>query len=176
VKRPGLVVWLFIGAAGLVTANDEVADRATRRLPPSAFTQLPSDVRNEAEQRGCSVPQSSYDDDRGKHNVITGRFRDPSVSGWALLCSRERVSAILVCNARQPLRCEELAKSPDRDWLQRLGGNRIGFSRVLTTARGGEVRDGVTLAHDGVDDYFAGKASVVWYWESGRWRRLLGMD
>jgi len=79
-------------------------------------------------------------------------------------------------NARPPLRCEELAQSPDRGWLQTLGGNKFVFSRVLTTVRAGEVKDGVTLAHDGIDDYFAGKASVVWYWESGRWRRLLGWD
>lgn len=101
-KRSRLLVWLLTAAAGGVTANDEVADRATRRLPPSAFAQLPSDVRIDAEQRGCSVPQSSYDDDRGEHNVINGQFRDRGVPAWAVLCSRERVSAILVCNGGHP--------------------------------------------------------------------------
>jgi hypothetical protein len=36
--------------------------------------------------------------------------------------------------------------------------------------------DGVRLSHDGIEDSFAGKGSVVWYWESGKWRRLMGMD
>ena len=161
--------------AGPACAQDEVADRATRRLPPSAFAQLPPAVRTEAEKRGCLVPQSAYDPDRGMHNVITGRFRGRNERTWAMLCSRDRVSAILVCNSRPPLRCEELAKSPDLHWLQYVDGD-MKFSRVLTTVPAGRARDGVTLAHDAIDDYDAGKASVVWYFESGRWLRLSGAD
>ena len=175
-RRAKWVVWLCCCSAGLATAQDEVEDRAIVRLPPSAFTQLPLPVRIEAEKRGCTVPQNSYDPDRGKNNVITGSFRGAGVETWALLCSRNRVSAILVCNARAPLRCEELAPSEDIDRLQYLGLQGFAYSRLLTRIPRGEVRDGVTLARDGVDDYFEGKASVIWYWESGRWRRLAGVD
>ena len=30
--------------------------------------------------------------------------------------------------------------------------------------------------HDGIEDIFVDKASIVSYWESGKWRRLFGGD
>jgi hypothetical protein len=30
--------------------------------------------------------------------------------------------------------------------------------------------------HDGIEDTFIEKASVVWYWHAGRWSQLAGAD
>ena len=152
----------------------DAADRATRRLAPAAFGALPRAVRAEAERRRCHVPQAHHLDQ--PHNVIAGRFRGRAHREWALLCSRGGVSAVLVCRAAPPLACEELAPSADRHWLQMVGPGRIGFSRIVSKADAGNRSDGVTLPHDGIDDYYEGKASVVWSWDRGQWRRLLGAD
>ena len=158
----------------------DAADIATRRLSPDAFEELPALVRAEAKKRGCTVPQTDYhshDQESAKpHNVTRGRFRGPEVD-WALLCSRDRVSAILVCRASAPLRCEELAPLPDRDHLQRVDGDgRIGFSRGLGTIPRGSTRDEVTLRRDGIQDAFVGKGSVVWQFEDGHWREIPWAD
>jgi hypothetical protein len=172
---PALVAALLQAAAVW-----DAADLATRRLSPDAFTELPAVVRAEAKKRGCTMPQTK-DDEPGQdgsqpHNVIRGRFRGPEVD-WAILCSRDRVSAILVCHASAPLRCEELAESPDRDWLQVIDGKGgIGFSRGLATMPRGSTLDEVSLPRDGIEDAFHGKASVVWSWQDGHWRQIPWAD
>jgi hypothetical protein len=66
-----------------------------------------------------------------------------------------------------------------------IGEGRIGYSRVLAAASPAQMREyavsfGGTLPkvldHDGLEDAFAEKASVVSYLEAGRWLALTGAD
>ena len=36
------------------------ADLETKRLPPSAFSNLPPDIRSDLDRRGCSIPQGRW--------------------------------------------------------------------------------------------------------------------
>jgi hypothetical protein len=80
----------------------------------------------------------------------------------------------------------ELARQPDRDRLQNVGPvGVIGFSRELGVADPKFIQEHhelyggpkpPPLDHDGINDMFVGKASVVWYRYQGRWLQLTGAD
>ena len=159
------------------------ADVKTLRLHPDAFSVLPPSIREVLVRLDCTIPQT-YEDER-PHNVVSGRFMSPTGIDWAVLCSRDRISAILVFPGGAPESPIELAPAPDVNYLQGIGGTAIGFSRDVTVARPQSIRanyqahGGETpppLDHDGIDNAFVGKASHVFYWYSGRWLELTGSD
>src|ERR1700729_1325231 len=72
----------------------DVADRDVVRLSPAHFRELPTNLVAELQRRGCTIPQVPMVD--GPHNVIKGEFRKPGQTDWAVLCSVNRISSILV--------------------------------------------------------------------------------
>jgi hypothetical protein len=80
----------------------------------------------------------------------------------------------------------ELATQPDANFLQVVNsGDLVGYSRALGVADPKYMREhfqrygGPTpppFDHDGIDDIFVGKGSVVWYWSEGRWLQLQGAN
>jgi hypothetical protein len=170
---------------GLATSqNWEQANVATIRLKPSAFPSVSARVREELDRRGCGVPQGYSD--RVPHNVVQGRFTSNTQTDIAVLCSKAQISSILVFRGGSTASVSELAKRPDSEFLQVVAsGGVVGYSRVLGVADpkyiqehhqryGGPKPPG--LDHDGIDDIFVGKASVVWFWSGGRWLQLQGAD
>ena len=159
------------------------ADVATRRLAPSAFADLPEALRAELDRRGCAIPQLNTE---GRpHNVIRGAFRTPGERDVAVLCSRARTSAILVFWAGDPRRASEIAAKPDAGFLQVVAPGRIGFSRAIGVASPEYIRARArqyggalpaSLTHDGINDAFVEKGSVVWYWRDGTWLQLTGAN
>lgn len=71
------------------------ADEATLRVKPRAFPNLPARVSTELERRDCTVPQP-YGAARQAQNVISGGFISEGKKDWAVLCSHEKRSVILV--------------------------------------------------------------------------------
>jgi hypothetical protein len=116
--------------------------------------------------------------------VIRGAFTKPGQIDWAVLCSRQRTSTILVFRNGAARQVDELEPRPDVDFLQVIGTNQIGFSRVIEVAsadyiRDHQPRDGAQpalLTHVGIIDAFVEKASIVWYWHQGKWLQLAGAD
>jgi hypothetical protein len=183
-----VLIWLQLVAlmSGVPQISAEawnVADRMTKRLPPSAFSNLPTQLRTDLERRGCTIPQpygASEPD-----NVIRGRFTSSGQTDWAVLCSRAQVSSILLFRGGSPSAVVELASRPDRHSLQGVGGGRIGFSRKLGVATPKSIQDFYKaygghrpppLDHDGIEDAFVDKASVIKYWYRDRWLDLQGSD
>jgi hypothetical protein len=161
----------------------DVAERRIVRLPPTAFPELPGNVVRKLEHRGCSIPQTAYT--KGPHNVIRGEFSKPGQTDWAVLCSVKGASTILVFwngSAKNPA---ELAQMEDRIYLQGITPEQIGFSRGISAvgkdfimrhydAYGGPQPP--PIDHQGIDDAFIEKASVVWYFYAGKWLKLTGAD
>jgi hypothetical protein len=180
-----LVSVLGTSARGpVVMQNWEQADAATVRLTPAAFAGMGADLREALERRGCLVPQSFSNP--VPHNIVRGRFTSAAQLDIAVLCSRQRASAILVFRGGSAALVAELAGRPDADFLQVVGsGAVVGYSRALGVAdptfiqqhheRYGGPKP-PPLDHDGINDIFVGKASVVWYWHNGRWLQLQGAD
>jgi hypothetical protein len=185
-----LLVAIILSTPLVISVNGEepdlweAADRETVRLPPSDFLNLPKNVRSDLEARGCTIPQiDSYNGE--PHNVISGHFKNSDQIDWAVLCSIERRSTILIYWAGSSELVSELSTSADKRWLQGIGDDKIGFSRSISTADakyiavhassyGGEVPP--VLDHEGIDDGFMEKASVVRYWFEGEWLTLQGAD
>jgi len=157
------------------------ADAAIRRLSPSAFSTLPQAVSSYLVRRGCTIPQSDYFD--RPHNVIRGQFMIRGRTDWAILCSRGGTSTILLFSPGRTAPVAEVGSSEDRNWLQGGVGGRTDFSHSISVASPKDIRSRAfggwlprPLDHDGIDDSFDGKASVVLYFHKGRWVELTGMD
>lgn len=102
-----------------------------------------------------------------------------------MLCSLDHVSTILIfrnASEREPL---ELAPQSDADNFQSGSGAAIEYSRVVSAvgrdyilkhyrAYGGLKPPAID--HQGIDDAFVGKASVVHYFYAGKWLELTGAD
>jgi hypothetical protein len=181
-----------VGGSMQVRSADvwETADRAVLRLTPSAFPTLPQTIERDLERRNCTIPQPdpvaigpTADRDR-LQNVIHGRFQRGGQTDWAVVCSRNRVSTILVFWDGRANNVSELEQRPDADFLQGWGADSIVFSRMIAVASEAHIRDHVrrdeakppVLEHAGIEDIFLGKASTVWYWRTGKWVRLTGAD
>ena len=159
------------------------ADEQTVRLPPDRFSTLPTSIAARLRDLGCTVPQNIGT--KEPHNVITGRFISAGNADWAVLCSRNRSSSILVFVNGSPDSMIELEPGPDRQWLQGGAGGTIEFSRAIAVASpryivehyeafGGP--EPPPLEHDGINDIFVEKGSVVLYWHQGQWLHLQGAD
>jgi hypothetical protein len=154
-----------------------------RRLPPRAFRQLPTAVVERLEARKCLVPQYPYN--KQPHNVIRGSFTGARRSEWAVLCSRRGTSSILVFRADSAKLVAEIAVAKDDLFLQGDGQGTPYYSRVISAvgkdyilehhkAYGGPEPPPIT--HQGINDAFAEKASVVRYFYHGKWLELQGAD
>lgn len=183
-----MFIWLVVLLVGEPITSArlqdwDAADRATMRLAPSVFVSLPAVVRTELERRGCTIPQP-FNATRPE-NVIQGRFTSPTRTDWAVLCSRSRTSSILVFRGGSAAAVVDIASEPDVNSLQGTGSGAIGYSRALGVADAKYIRDHYDryggskpppLDHDGINDIFIGKGSLVWYWDGGRWLKLTGAD
>jgi hypothetical protein len=162
----------------------QIADEATLRLKPTAFSQLPKNIVLSLQKRKCTVPQTFGNST--PHNVIRGQFARRGQFDWAILCSRNRVSSILVFWKGSTKSVTEIAPSDDKDYLQGIDdtGN-IGFSRaigvvgkdyILKHYREYGGRKPPPIKHQGIEDAFVEKASLVHYFYRKRWLKLQGAD
>ncbi len=181
-----LAALLFGLAATLGGTQDQwaAADSATLRLPPAAFPRLPKKVVRHLQRRGCTIPQTYLSDE--PHNVIGGEFARRGQNDWAVLCSRNGESSILVFWRGSTKSVAEIAKAPDRRFLQTVnGGGKIGFSRMIEAVgrdyiiKHHEAYGGAQpppVSHQGINDAYVEKASVVRYFYRSRWLELQGAD
>ncbi len=117
--------------------------------------------------------------------VIKGSFIKPHEIDWAVLCSVNRTSTILIFRNASPTRVLEIAREPDINRLQVEGGEKIGYCREISSVgrdfimRHYDAYGGVKpppIDHQGIDDAFVEKASVVLYFYRGKWLPLTGAD
>jgi hypothetical protein len=155
-------------------------------LPVDAFPALPNAIREVLRNRGCLIPQQTISGDGGHvHNVVQGEFFETGKASWAVLCSVNESSSILVFRDAADRDPEVLAKSEDKGQLQGAGNERIAYSRQIQPADRKFMMEhyrayGGTkpppIDHQGIDDAFVGKASVTYYWYRGEWLKLSGSD
>jgi hypothetical protein len=167
---------------------DEAEQRIVR-LPPTAFPDLPGEVVRAIQRRRCRIPQEAFT--KKPHNVIRGHFMRPGQTDWAVLCSVNGRSSILVFWNGSATNPAEFAPMGDRNYLQGISATGIGFSRGISAANRefilrhnhpadvppqGLDRPPQVIDHQGIDDAFIEKASVTWYFHEGKWLQLMGAD
>jgi hypothetical protein len=159
------------------------ANREVVRLAPSTFKQLPRELIQELERRRCTVPQVWGS--RQPSNVIRGEFLKKGQSDWAVLCSVNMKSSILVFAGGSPGNPMDIAGSEDLNVLQGVGEGQIGYSRQILPVGEKYILDHYhayggpkppPIDHLGINDVFVEKGSVVLYFYQGKWLQLTGAD
>lgn len=186
-KLPTLILIVFVLTfARQANAQDRwrTADEATLRLKPAAFSRLPKNIVSSLQKRNCTVPQTFGNP--APHNVIRGQFARRGQFDWAILCSRNRVSSILIFWNGSTRSVAEIARAADKDYLQTIDENaNIGFSRAIDVVGRSHIfahyeeyggRRPPPIKHQGINDAFVEKASSVHYFYRKRWLRLQGAD
>ena len=74
--------------SGHVWTDGHSAPYLIRRLPVSSFPDLPSEIAERLNERGCMIPQT-YEAHRPE-NVIRASLQRAGSSDWAVLCADER--------------------------------------------------------------------------------------
>jgi hypothetical protein len=159
------------------TRQFEAADLRILRLPPSAFPALPSTVRTDLTRRGCTIPQTRQPE---PHNVIRGQFVERGQFDWAVLCSVKRVSTVLVYRKDSPSKPMALARRADIALL--IAEDDMPFTRFLNAVDRSYILShdyahvAPAIDHEGINDGFLEKASVIHYRYKGKWLELSGAD
>ena len=132
---------------------------------------------------GCTIPQAWGNSE--PHNVVTGKFADPSQTDWAALCSQDGESELVVIWGGSASCPTPLARWPDRHFLQNVGVDGILFSRIIGAAPGNLMStfwkyagqgDPPALAHDYLSDAFYEKCAKAYYCHEGRWIEFTSGD
>lgn len=152
------------------------------RLAPASFKQLPPLVVADLEARHCTIPQTFAE--REPHNVVSGSFTKRGEVDWAILCSRNGVSTILVYPSGRVKSVHELGTGSDYGYLQVIDGEgTIGFSRKIDRASIDYVKRRLppsvpttSIDKDGIEDIFVEKASVIRYLYRRKWTEFMGLD
>jgi len=161
----------------------DTADSLTLRLPATAFHSLPGNISRYLVKNGYTIPQCWEIPE--VHNVISGALQQKGRRDWAVLASKNRVSSILVFWGGSESNLTVLETAPDKDYLQGIGDGKIGFSRAISPVGKAYIIEHFRryggpkpppIDHDGIDDAFVGKASLVFYYYRGQWLTLTGAD
>jgi len=153
------------------------------RLSPAAIRSLPANLIKELERRHCTIPQETLG--RKPSNVIKGEFAKPGQTDWAALCSVNGVSTILVFWKGSEKNPAAIAATEDHIYIQGFKKDQARYSRgIRTVAKDFILRHHAAyggpkpppINHQGIDDMFVGKASVVWYYFDGQWLKVAGGD
>lgn len=186
-KRMRLVVFVALPVAALATLVAVSFAQGPRarivRLSPAAIRGLPANVVKELQRRGCTIPQETYS--RKSNNVIKGEFAKPGQMDWAVLCSVKGVSTILVFWNGSDKNPAAVAAMEDHIYIQAFRKDQSWYSRGIRPVgkdfimRHYEAYGGPKpppINHQGIDDAFIEKGSVVWYFYNGQWLKLSGAD
>ena len=182
-----VVVIIFVFLTGIpVFSQDkrENADKNILRLPPSAFVGIPGHITRFLERRNCSIPQTYLY--KSQHNVAKGQFSRVGQYDWAVLCSVNRISSILVFWNGSIRNVSEIATARDDAYLQTISSDgKIGFSRMISAVDKRYIEDKFQdyggskpppAKHQGISDAFAEKASEIHYFYKRKWLALQGAD
>ena len=116
---------------------------------------------------------------------MKGEFAKPGQTDWAVLCSVGGISSILVFWNSSEVNSAEIEKMKDIDRLQSWVNDRMVYSRAITPVGRKYIMEHYNaydrvkpppIDHQGIDDAFVGKASVVLYFYQGKWLHLTGAD
>lgn len=152
-------------------------------VPPSSFPRLPDPIKKELTKRGCMIPQLS--NSKKLHNFVQGEFARKSQKDWAVLCSKGGVSTIHIFWEKPTACSDKISSAKDRSYFQGMGKGTIGYSRTISAVGKKYISDHYEwyggskpppLDHQGIDDGFMGKGSVVLYCHKGKWLHLTGAD
>lgn len=162
---------------GQVQKAGQVYFYRLRRLPLSAFPDLPPSVRAVLTQRRCMIPQTW--EARRPENVIHGAFFQAGHEDWAMLCSQAGESSLLVFRDGIGVPFE-LGSYKDVDRLApTTEGARLGYAWGLDAASPARLRQfapGQNFEHDGIEASMIEYSSILHFYRNGQWTTIEGLS
>lgn len=161
----------------------DAPERRIVRLSPTAFPELPKEVVRELQRRGCTVPQSYPLTERS--NVIRGEFARPGQTDWAVVCSAKGISSVLVFWSGTDKVAEIGPKAEDKYYLASMPDGSPIYQRTIRAVGRKFIMDHYKayggpkpppIDHEGIDEAFLEKVSVIHYFYRGKWLKLQGAD
>jgi hypothetical protein len=150
-----------------------------RLLPPASFPNLPPAIVSQLNAQHCLVPQTFTA--HKPENVIHGEFEAPGSNDWAVLCSSDGTTSLLVFFRSALNKPFTLFTAKDTDRLaSQTPSSDLGSAWSITTIPPDGMRHtpGVhqhgPFNHDGIEDDFIEHASTIHYYRSGSWLALEG--
>lgn len=119
---------------------------------------------------GCMIPQTY--EARAPENVIHGSFEKKGSNDWAALCSVHGTSTLYVFFASNLAHPIALRSQADKLWLGREWGEGYGSAWGIATRPARLMPSKNNVDHDGIEDAFVERSSVVHYFKEGRWVTL----
>ncbi len=154
------------------------------RLSPQEFVELPQNLRVDLEKCGCLIPQVFGIEK--KHNVISGEFNQKGKKDWAVLCSKNEMTSILVYWKGSEKNASDIFPASESNYMQvTVGDGTMGFSRAIDTVGKDFIMSHYKefggpkppkIEHDAINNAFVEKASTVLYFHQGKWIELTGAD
>jgi hypothetical protein len=171
-------------AAELTEAGNAVVDGSSvpyliRRLPVSSFPELPAQIADVLNQRGCTIPQT-YEAHRPE-NVLHASLEKSGASDWAVLCSARGITSLLVFFDGAPQKPTVLASAPEKSRLQaQAAGKPFGFNWGIDPASPQSVHEAQVsvghrsslLDHDALADSVIDHRTIYHFYSNGRWTLL----
>jgi hypothetical protein len=186
-----LVVVALVGSRPVDARHAQTRAHAARQLPsierlgPDDVPGLGVNVRAQLKRLRCTIPQTPST--ARPHNVIRGHFLSARTSEWAVLCSRDATSTVLVIDDAGKV-LATLARGDDVNYMQADGHGGFVYSRAIAAVKPDRVRAALQrhgdageppklkLDHDGIDDRLVEKGSVTFFWSNGEWVEFVGAD
>jgi len=159
-------------------------DSQITRLRPLELSSVPAGIAQQLENRGCLIPVMTYGG-ASKPNVTRGRFATADQQDWAVLCSQNGRSSILIIWGGKHSCSSEFNAGADENYVQGDADKVMRFSRLINVIGPNHLRKHFQqsgqvakfpIAHDGLVDRFEGKASTIYYCHAGKWEELEGSD
>lgn len=111
-------------------------------------------------------------------NVIHGAFFQAGHQDWAILCSRQGESSLLVFQNGMGMPVE-LASHKDKDRLAPINATgQLGYAWAIDPASLTRMRQFAPeqrFNHEGIEDSLIEHSSVLHYWREGQWLVLEGI-
>lgn len=153
----------------------EFARSQVIRIKPSDFSlsphcpKMPRQVISYLETKNCTIPQSYRV--KNNHNAFEGEFFRKGQFDWAVLCSRNEISSILLFPNGSTDEVQEIAQMPDIDFVQPIDGKgTLGFIRLISkpnaqllSQRYNNPSEPIVFEHNGLDTVTVQKKILVYY-------------
>jgi hypothetical protein len=156
-----------------------------RHLPASSFPQLPSNIVELLNHRGCTIPQTY--EAHHPENVIHANFAQAGSSDWAVLCSVKGTVSLLVffdggAGQTEPI---VLASSPETERLQTHDASGVlGFNWGIDPATPQQVHEAQSnmkhrpalVDHDALADSTIEQHTIYHFYANSNWSLLETAD
>ena len=172
--RASLALTVLAGSAFAYSDVLPDAGKQITRLDPAvAFPELPKNVIAALKTIDCKIPQI-YGGGKPQ-NVIRGSFAAKGQMDWAVLCSTQGVSKIEIYWGGSARCSSEIAPIDDKVVASRAI-NPLAPKLMQGVNRMNEGTIPSPISHEGIDDAYDEKASVIHYCNAGKWIELSGSD